>query len=105
MTHNYLRETKISSGSQDIISMLRKPKASNMHNSLQRVPVISQINPVQAFHLISMRKILILFLDIELDLSRGLSPRTLPTKTLYASFSSTVRATGKFQLMLCYRNW
>lgn len=62
-----------------------------VHSSPQLVPVLSQVNPPS--YPISIRPILISYLQIYRDLPTAFVPSGFPAKTLYASLSSPMHAT------------
>ena len=89
------------SASQEIPLILWNQRVHNgVHKSPPLVPVLSQINPVHAPHPTSWRSSLILSSDLRLDLPSGPSPSSFPTKTLYASPLSPIRATCLVRLIL-----
>jgi hypothetical protein len=65
------------------------------------VPIfLSQFNPVQANHPISLKSILILYTHLRLDLPSGLFPSDFPTNILYALLFVPIRATYRVRLIL-----
>ena len=93
-------------------SFLRSsPAFSQSRNSLHfmepeftsaRHPFLSSASSIQSIlsHPTSWRYILILFSYIRLDLPSGLFPSGFPTKNLYATLLSTIRATCSAHLIL-----
>jgi hypothetical protein len=57
------------------------------------VPILSQMHPVHAFPLISLRSILILPSHIRLGFPNGYFPSSFSTKILYTFLASPIRAT------------
>ena len=87
-------ETDRFSASQEISCILWNPKVHyRIHKFQPPVPILSQLNPVHAPHLISWRSILILSSYLHLGLSSGLFPSDFPTKKLYTSLFDRIRAT------------
>ena len=69
--------------------ILWKPKVHySFHNSMQTLPVLSQIDSVHVPHPTSRRSVSILFSHLHLGLSSCLLPPGFSTKTMYAPLLS-----------------
>ena len=90
------REANRFSASQEIPHILRNPKVHyRIYRCLPTLPILSQINPVHCpQHPISWISVLIL----SYHLCRGLS--NFPTKTLYTSLLSPIRAISPAHIIL-----
>jgi hypothetical protein len=89
------------SASQEIPRILWNPEVHyGIHKSPPPVPILSQLNPVHAPHPTSWRSILILSTHLRLCLPSGRLPSGLPTKILYATLFSSIRATCPYHLIL-----
>jgi len=89
------------SATQEIPCILRNSQFHyRIHNSLPSVPILSQIDPVHPPDPTYRRFILILFSHLRLGLPSCLFPSGFPTKTLYTTLLSPIRATCPAQLIL-----
>jgi len=80
--------------SQEIPRISWNPKVHyRIHKCPPPVPILSQLDPVHTPHHTSWRSTLILSSHLRLGLPRGLLPSGFPTKTLYVSLLSSIRAT------------
>jgi len=81
------------SASQEIPHTLWNPKAHRrVHKRPPPVPILCQINPVHIPTSLSWRFSLILSSHLRLGLPSGLFPSGFPTKTLYTTLLSPIRA-------------
>jgi hypothetical protein len=96
-----LLEKPSRSAGQEIPCFLRNQKVQNLlHKSPPPVPILSQINPIQSPHPISLRSILILSYNKLLGLPSCLLPSAFPTKILYACFISNRSAICQAHLII-----
>jgi hypothetical protein len=93
-------EANGSSTSQEILSILRNPKALHyrIHKRAQPVLSLRQINPVHVPPL--LKNVLILYSHLRLGLPTGPFLSGFPTKTLYAPLLSLLQFTCPIYLIL-----
>ena len=99
-------ETNWFAASQEIPRISRNPKVHyRTHKRPPPVPILGQPNPVHIPKSHLLEYILILSTHLRLGLPSGLFPSGFPTKTLYTSLSSPIRATCPAHLiLLAYSN-
>ena len=87
--------------SQEILRISRNPKVHyRTHKRPPSISILGQPNPVHIPTSTSWRSILILSTHLRLSLPSGLLPSGFPTKTLYTTLSSPIRATCPAHLIL-----
>jgi hypothetical protein len=90
-------EAKTSWATQGIPRILWNPNVHNrIHKSSPPVPILSQIDPVQAPHPTYRRSILILSSHLRLVLPSGLLPSGFPTKAPFITLSSVIIRASNF---------
>ena len=87
--------------SQEIPRISRNPKVHSAHTNIHHLS-LSWASPIQSIypHPTSWRSILILYTHLCLGLPSGLFPSGFPTKTLYITLYSPIRATCPAQRIL-----
>ena len=89
------------SASQEIPHILWNPKVLYcIHNCLPPIPILSQLNPVHTLTSHSWRSIIIISSHLHLGIPSNLFPSGFPTKTLYTSLLSHIRATCLAHLII-----